>query len=45
MREKHWKCNICGKWIGYNDKYTVDYTPDTEVTVETYKIVHNKCKT
>jgi hypothetical protein len=41
MNKHPFKCEICGKFIGYkeidNDEIIIEYTPDTEFT-------HKKCR-
>ena len=47
MGQIYIKCNICGKFIGYsefeNDGVQVDFTPDTEYTIEKTTFTHKKC--
>lgn len=42
------KCEICGRYIGASefdrDEIIVDFTPDTEFTVEETIFTHKKCK-
>lgn len=46
-RNPEFKCTICGKWISYIDldegSIVVDYTPDTDVSVELTEMYHKKC--
>lgn len=48
MRESLYKCSICGKFISYSDiekdLITVDFTPDTEYTIEKTVMTHKLCK-
>jgi ketosteroid isomerase-like protein len=48
MRDKEFKCTICGKFISYDeldkDEVTVVFTPDTEFTIEATEMTHEKCK-
>ena len=37
------KCYVCGQFIGYYEKYQVDFTPDSEFTIEQTIITHDKC--
>lgn len=41
------KCEICGKFIGYkeidDDKIIINYTPDSEYTIEKTDFTHKKC--
>lgn len=37
------RCEICWKFIWYNDDCKVDYTPDTDLTIEEFKFTHKKC--
>ena len=47
-RDKEFKCSICGKFISYKsiDKnlVSINYTPDTEITIEKTEFTHKKCK-
>jgi len=44
---KVFRCQNCGKFISYKEiedgKIKVDYTPDTEYTVECTEFVHLHC--
>jgi hypothetical protein len=48
MTENPIRCEVCGKFISYaeieNDLVTVDYTPDTEHTIECTEFTHIKCQ-
>ena len=41
------RCHVCGKFISYKDfdnsNVHIDYTPDTQFTVESYKYAHKPC--
>ena len=37
------RCNICGRFIGYKERIDIQYTPDTEYTYEEYTYTHIKC--
>ena len=41
------RCSICGKFISYNDvdngKAEVNFTPDTEYTIECTEFIHSDC--
>jgi hypothetical protein len=41
------RCHVCGKFISYKDfdnsNVDIDYTPDTQFTVENYKYAHKPC--
>ncbi len=41
------RCCICGQFISYKDfdnlAVQIEYTPDTEFTVERYEYTHNYC--
>ena len=41
------RCYVCGKFIAYKDfddnNVQVDFTPDTEFTVESYRYAHKPC--
>jgi len=41
------KCNICGKFIGYKEitmgKVVIDFTPDSEISPEEWIHTHVKC--
>ena len=49
INKKHgeiFRCQKCGKFIGYNEipsKVKVDFTFDTKVTVEETLFTHNAC--
>lgn len=46
MNKNPIKCEKCGKFIAYNDisnNVKVEYTPDTEYTIESTKFIHLKC--
>ena len=44
---KVFRCQICGKFISYNEidkgEIKVEYTPDTEYTVESTEFTHLHC--
>lgn len=41
------RCSICGKFISYleieKEKVKIEYTPDTEYTIEKTEFTHKKC--
>jgi len=47
MRGNEFRCKVCGKFISYKDfdsnNVKVDFTPDTQFTVESYEYAHKPC--
>lgn len=45
-RSKKIRCEVCGRFIGYNEmpeNVKIDFTPDTEFTIEETLFTHNHC--
>jgi len=46
MNKNPIRCEVCGKFIKYSDipeKTIVNYTPDTEYTIEKTEFFHKEC--
>ena len=47
MRDKIFKCTICGKFVSYSDIQNGDviqeFTPDTHRSIEKMEMTHKKC--
>lgn len=45
-RDPIFKCDVCGKWIAYDDipdKVKTNFTPDSEYTTEAMSFTHLHC--
>ena len=45
-RDKEFRCTICGQYIAYKDipdNVLVEFTPDTEFTIERTDMTHKDC--
>jgi len=47
-RNIDFRCIICGRYVSYDDieaqKIKIDFTPDTEFTVEKTEMTHSCCE-
>ena len=47
-RDIEFRCTICGRYISYSDieknKVKINFTPDTQFTIEKTEMTHKKCE-